>query len=175
MDCTTTLEKPISSIRGNRRVIGVHRRFQSLFLAAATLLTLPALAEVTITDAWVRGTVAAQTATGAFMKIRSTEAAKIVGASSPAAKVVEVHEMSMKGGTMEMRPVTALPLPAGKVVELKSGGYHVMLMQLEKPLAAGDTVPIAFTVEGADGKRTTVEAKAKVRPLGARDEPAHKH
>jgi len=88
---------------------------------------------------------------------------------------VEIHEMAMKGTTMEMRAVPALDLPAGKMVELKSGGYHVMLMGLAKPLAKGDTVPIIFTIEGAGGKRTIIEVKAEVRPLGATAEPAHKH
>ena len=61
----------------------------------------------------------------------------------------------------------ALELPAGKTVELKSGGYHVMLMELAKPLAKGDTVPITFTVEGKDGKRTTVEVKARGAAAGS--------
>ncbi len=138
---------------------------QALCVAAATVLALPALAEVTVTDAWVRGTVPAQRATGAFMKIKSSEDAKIVAAASPAAKTVEIHEMLMKGGTMEMRALPALALPAGEMVELKSGGYHVMLMDLAKPLIKGDTVPITFTVEGKDRKRTTVQVKAEVRPL----------
>ncbi|QJR09213.1 hypothetical protein DSM104443_00250 [Usitatibacter rugosus] len=137
----------------------------TLFLATL-LMAAAAHAEVTITDAWVRGTVPAQTATGAYMKIKSTEDAKIVAASSPAAKMVEIHEMAMANGTMEMKSVEALPLPAGKAVELKSGGYHVMMMGLVKPLKAGDKVPITFTVVGKDGKKTTVEVKADVRPLG---------
>lgn len=137
------------------------------FLAiAATMVAFNATAEVTVTDAWVRGTVAAQTSTGAFMKIKSTEDAKIVSASSPAAKIVEIHEMAMANGVMEMKAMSALPLPAGKAVELKSGGYHVMMMELAKPLKAGDKVPITFTVEGKDGKKTMVEVKADVRPLG---------
>ena len=137
----------------------------ALFLATL-LLASAAQAEVTITDAWVRGTVPAQTSTGAYMKIKSTEDAKIVAASSPAAKMVEIHEMAMANGTMEMKSVEALALPAGKSVELKSGGYHVMMMGLAKPLKAGDKVPITFTVEGKGGKKTTVEVKADVRPLG---------
>lgn len=137
----------------------------ALFLASFLVAGM-ARAEVTITDAWVRGTVPAQTSTGAYMKIKSTEDAKIVAASSPAAKIVEIHEMAMANGVMEMKAMGALPLPAGKPVELKSGGYHVMMMELAKPLKAGDKVPITFTVEGKDGKKTAVEVKADVRPLG---------
>jgi copper(I)-binding protein len=111
------------------------------------------------------------------MKVKSTEDAKIVAAASPAAKTVEIHEMGMKAGVMEMRALPALALPAGKVVELESGGYHVMLMGLTRALKAGETVPIIFTVEDARGKRTMVEARAAVRPLGARDaaDAPHKH
>jgi copper(I)-binding protein len=138
------------------------------------LAGMPALAEVTITNAWVRGTVPAQTSTGAYMKLKSTEDVKVVAASSPAAKVVEIHEMSMSGTTMEMRAVPALPLPAGKVVEMKSGGYHVMLMGLAKPLGKDDVVPITFTVEDKGGKRTTVEVKAMVVPIVAKTESIQK-
>jgi copper(I)-binding protein len=169
----------IGLIGGHRRKIGGDRRFQAwrsqaLVLAAATVLASPVLADVTITDAWVRGTVPGQTSTGAYMKMKSTEDVKVVAASSPVAKAVEIHEMAMKGTTMEMRAVPALPLPAGKTVELKSGGYHVMLMGLSKPLGKGDVVPIAFTVEGAGGKRTTVEVKALVAPLVMKSEPLQK-
>ena len=147
---------------------------RNLLIAAATLLAFPAGAEVTITNAWVRGTVPAQQATGAYMKFKSTEDVKVVAASSPAAKVVEIHEMSMNGTTMEMRAVPALPLPAGKLVEMKAGGYHVMLMGLAKPLGKDDVVPITFTVEGAGGKRTTVEVKAIVVPIVAKTESIQK-
>lgn len=136
-----------------------------LAIALVAFVGGTALAEITVKDAWVRGTVPAQTATGAFMKLYSTEEAKIVAASSPAAKVVEIHEMAMKGGTMQMRALAVLPLPAKKVVELKSGGYHLMLMELAKPLSKGDTVPITFTIEDAAGKRTQLEVRAEVRPL----------
>lgn len=124
-------------------------------------------AEVTATEAWVRGTVPAQKATGAYMKLKSSEDAKLVGAASPAAKVVEVHEMAMKGNVMEMRAIDALALPAGATVELKPGGYHVMLIDLVKPLAAGEKVPVTLTVVGKDGKKSLVEVKAEVRAAGA--------
>lgn len=139
---------------------------------AATLISLPAMAEVTVTDAWVRGTVPAQKATGAFMKLKSSDEAKLVAAASPAAKIVEVHEMSMKDNVMQMRAVDAIALPAGKTVELKPGGYHVMFIDLVKPLEKGATVPITLTLVGKDGKKFTQEVKAEVRsPSGEQ----HKH
>jgi hypothetical protein len=83
------------------------------------------------------------------------------------AGIVEIHEMAMEGNVMKMRALPAgLDLPAGKSVELKPGGYHVMLMDLKKELKAGDTVPVTLVIEGADKKRETVEIKAPVRALG---------
>ena len=140
-------------------------------LLAATLLcataAAPALAQTTTKDVWVRGTVASQKATGAFMQITSTQGGKLVSAASPLAGVVEIHEMKMEGNVMKMAAVAGLDLPAGKTVELKPGGYHVMLMDLKQPLKAGDTVPLTLTVEGKDGKKETLELKAPVRALGA--------
>ena len=131
-------------------------------------LALAAQAEVTAKDAWVRGTVPAQTTTGAFVTLTSTTDAKVVGAASPAAKTAEIHESMTHGGVNHMHAVEAVALPAGKAVQLKPGGHHVMLMGLARPLAPGDTVPITFTIEEKGGKRTQLEVKAEVRPLGAR-------
>ena len=139
---------------------------KALWLAAWAIAAAPAWAEVTVTEAWVRGTVATQKATGAFMKIRSSEDAKLVGAASPSATIVEVHEMAMKDNVMTMRAVDELALPAGKAVELKPGGYHVMLIDLVKPLAAGEKVPVTLSIVGKDGKKSTVEVKAEVRAMG---------
>jgi copper(I)-binding protein len=50
-------------------------------------------------------------------------------------------------------------------VDLKPGGYHVMLMELTQPLKEGESVPVTLTIEDKAGKKTTVEVKAAVRPL----------
>jgi copper(I)-binding protein len=123
-------------------------------------------AEVKAEGAWVRGTVPAQKTTGAFVTLASSEDAKVVAVKSPAAKAVEIHSSAMKDGVMHMNAIGALALPAGKRVELKPGGHHVMLMGLSRPLSAGDIVALVFTIEDSKGKRTTLEVKAPVRPLG---------
>jgi copper(I)-binding protein len=140
------------------------------FLVAAALATasLAAQAEVTAKDAWVRGTVPAQKSTGAFVTLTSTEDAKLVAAASPAAKQVEIHMSMRSGDVMHMHAVDAVELPAGQAVELKPGGYHVMLMGLTRPIKVGDKVPLVFTVQDRRGKRSTVEVQAAVRPLGSR-------
>lgn len=140
-----------------------------LLIAAALLATtLAAQAQgpVKVEDAWVRATVAPQKATGAFMQLTASKTAKVVAASSPLAAQVEIHEMKMEDGVMKMRAVEALPLPAGQAVQLKPGSYHVMLMGLQRPIKAGETVPLTLTIEGEGGQRSSVEIKAEVR--GAR-------
>jgi periplasmic copper chaperone A len=140
-------------------------------LVAATLLALlsalPAAAQVAVTDAWVRGTVPGQKATGAFMQLTSLSDMTLVGAASPAAKVVEIHEMKQEGGMMKMNAVNRVALPANKTVELKPGGYHIMMMELTQPLREGDTVPLTLTFEDKAGKKQMVEVKAPVRALTA--------
>jgi copper(I)-binding protein len=132
------------------------------------VVTTPwASAQTTVKDAWVRGTVEQQKSTGAFMQITSAQGGKLVGVQSPVAGVVEIHEMSMQGNVMNMHAIPDLALPAGKSVELKPGGYHVMLMDLKQTMKAGEVVSLTLVVEGKDGKRETIEVKAPVRALGA--------
>ena len=131
-----------------------------------------AFAQVKVADPWVRGTVASQTATGAFMTLTAGDGARLVEARSSVAGVVEVHEMAMVDNVMKMRAVPGLDLPAGKPVELKPGGYHVMLMELKKPLQAGESVPITLVIETRDNKRQTIEVNAPVRALA---DTRHKH
>jgi copper(I)-binding protein len=135
----------------------------ALFLAATLLASAAAHAQVTVDKPWVRTTVAQQTTTGAFMTITSAQGGKLVSATSPVAASVEVHEMKMDGDVMKMRPVDALPLPAGKPVELKAGAYHMMLMGLKAPVKFGEVVPIKLVIEDVKGKRQTVDVKATAK------------
>jgi copper(I)-binding protein len=131
---------------------------------------------VKIEGAWVRGTVAQQKASGAFMRLTPSQDTRLVSASSPLAGVVEVHEMAMDKDVMRMRAVPALALAAGKTTEFKPGGYHVMLMDLKQPLKAGDTVPLTLVFEDAGKVRTSQTIQAPVRALGASaDKPAMDH
>ncbi len=137
------------------------------------LSSASALAQTAAVDPWVRGTVAQQKATGAFVQLTSKQGGRLVSASSPAAGLVEIHEMAMDGDVMKMRAVSGLDLPAGKAVALKPGGFHIMLFDLKRALKAGDTVPLTLVIEGADKQRETLEIKARVRALGAAAEPKH--
>ena len=129
-------------------------------------VAIPSFAEVTATDAWVRGTVPAQTSTGAFMTLTSTDRARVVRVTSPVAKEVEIHSSEMHGGVMHMHAVDGLVLAPGKRFELKPGGHHIMLTGLARALGPGESVPLTLHIEGAKGARQTLEVKAEVRALG---------
>lgn len=137
--------------------------------------TTPAYADVKIEEPWVRATVAQQRATGAFMRLTAAQDARLVSAQSPVAGKVEIHEMLVEKDVMKMRHVTSVELPAGKPVELKPGGHHIMLLDLKRPLSAGETVPLSLVVEGKDGKRETLELAAPVRPLHSMSGGDHGH
>lgn len=137
-----------------------------MLLASAlfAVSTLASAADLKVDGAWVRGTVPAQKATGAFMTLTSKQDAALVGAATPLAEKVEVHEMKMQGDVMKMNAIPRLALPAGEPVALKPGGYHIMLFGLRQPLKAGDRLPLELTIEEG-GKRETVKVDAEIRPL----------
>ncbi|QQQ01582.1 copper chaperone PCu(A)C [Lysobacter enzymogenes] len=122
-------------------------------------------AQVAIDAPWVRATVPRQPATGAFMRLTAARDLRLVGARSPAAEHVEVHEMAMQGQMMRMRQVASLDLPKGRAVALAPGGYHLMLIGLQRPLRAGEKVALTLLFEDADGKRSEQQVHAEVRPL----------
>jgi copper(I)-binding protein len=146
---------------------------KNMLFVTAMLASSAAFAQTAVTDAWVRGTVAGQKATGAFMQIRSATGGALVSASSPVAGIVEIHEMAMDNNVMRMRAIPKLDLPANRPVDLKPGGYHVMLMDLKQPLAKGEAVPITLTVRSADGKTEKIEVRAEVRDLTAQPASGH--
>ena len=153
-------------------------------LTATLLLASSALhaQNVEVSNAWVRSTVQGQKGTGAFMNITAKDGAKLVGVSSPVAGVAEVHEMKMEGDIMKMRALPVLDLPAGQTVQLKPGGYHLMLMDLKQPLSKGSTVPLTLRLQDAQGIETRLEVSVPVNTAppaamagNAADHSAHKH
>ena len=156
-----------------------------IFLKSASLAVITTVASlafaqtpsvnVEVKDAWVRSTVHGQKGTGAFMKITAKDGAKLVGVSSPVAGVGEVHEMKMEGDVMKMRALPSLDLPAGKVVELKSGGYHVMLMDLKQPLTKDSKVPLTLLFKDAKGVDSKLELTVPVGTAAPGAPASHKH
>lgn len=148
------------------------RLLPCLWLVAASLAQAQPQPAVQVEGAWARTSVPGQKATGAFMKLTAREATQLVAVTSPAAAVAQVHEMKLEGDIMRMRPVPALDLPAGQPVELKPGGYHVMLMDLKAPLVRDSTVPLTLTFRNARGVESRLELQV---PVGVVAPPAHKH
>ena len=146
-----------------------NRVLVSVALWAAALSTQAFAQNVDVKDAWARATVQGQMATGAYMILTAKEGTRLVGASSSVAGVTEVHEMTMDNGVMKMRAIPGLDLPAGKAVELKPGGYHVMLMDLKTPLQKDTTIPLTLVFKDAKGVETKTELKVPVNataPVG---------
>ena len=151
-------------------------KLKVLMLAAIGALSMQAAwaANISVSDAWARATMPGQKVSGAYMQIQSDVDARLISASSPAVPRVEVHEMKMDGDVMRMREVQAIDLPKGKTVSLEPGGYHIMLMNLSKPIAAGEVIPLTLVVESG-GKRQTVEVRAEARAPGSSPMPNPMH
>ncbi len=110
------------------------------------------LGDLAVTAPSIRAMVPGASVAGGFMTIanRGKEADRLVSVATPGVKRVEIHEMKMDGEVMKMRKLDdGLPLPAGQTVQLKSGGYHLMFIQPEKPYRQGDSVPVTLTFQKA--------------------------
>lgn len=130
--------------------------------------------DITISGAWTRTTAPGQESAAMQFSITSKKEALLVAISSPVAGDVEMHSMTHDNGVMKMHAIESLPLPAGKAVDLGASGNHIMLLNLKKPLKAGESVPFTVTVQFADKQKVTVKAKAEVKSLTAsHDEHSH--
>jgi periplasmic copper chaperone A len=152
-----------------------------IMLASAAFSQNMGAADVVVKDAWVRTSVPGQQATGAFMTLTAKNGLKLVSIASPAAGVAEVHEMKMEGDIMRMRAVAGgLDLPAGKTVELKPGGYHLMLMDLKAALVKDSAIALTLVFKDAKGAESKLELKVPVATKPPSGKPAmdmnqHKH
>jgi copper(I)-binding protein len=126
--------------------------------------------DLEIEKPWARATPPGAAVGGGYLVIRNKGAAadRLVGVSSPASARVEIHEMAMEKDVMRMREVKGVDVPAKKSVELKPGGYHLMLIELKAPLKPGDKVPVTLRFE----KAGEVKAELAVEAMGG---PAIKH
>ncbi len=122
---------------------------------------------------WVRTSIAGSTVSAAYMQIKSAEPLKLVKVESPVAGLVEIHSMAVKNGVMEMRAVDAVEIVANKTTELKPGGYHIMLMKLNKTITVGDKVPLTLTFENKEKKAIKVMVEAPAQQNEAHVHHAH--
>lgn len=124
----------------------------------------PSTGGIEISGAWVRATTTAQdsTMTGAFLEVsNSTETpARLVGARSPVAKMVQIHTMVMRDGKMVMQELAGgLEIKAGSHAHLRPSGDHVMLMGLTAPLAPGDEIPLTLMFDNGTEQTLSVPVK----------------
>lgn len=152
----------------------------ALFLA---LLATGASAEdykvgnLQISQPWTRATPKGAAVAGGYLKITNTGTTpdRLLGGATDVAKRFEVHEMSMDGGVMKMRELSSgLEIAPGATVELKPGGYHIMMMNLSKPLAKGERVKASLNFEKA-GKADVEFAVEAVGASAGGSEMKHNH
>lgn len=166
---------PRVRVRGTRAA-ALGRHCACLVIIAALLwgLACPVVAQtasyklgdIVIQAPWARATPAGAKVGGAYLKITNTggQPDRLVGGSLTGAREVEVHEMSMSNNVMKMRHLKdGLEIKAGQTVELKPGGYHLMLTGLGDGLKQGQKVKGSLTFE----KAGTVEIEFTVAPIGA--------
>ena len=136
------------------------------FCAAAGVYAADAkIGNISIDDIWARSGQPGQVS-AAYMEVKNKGAAdKIVAANCDCAKATELHDVKMLDGAMKMVPVTAMEIPANGELKLKPGAYHIMLIGLNRPLVAGDMLPIKLKFEKAG--EVTVQAKVKDKGLPA--------
>jgi copper(I)-binding protein len=133
--------------------------------SAPTREATPGAGPASIEAPWVRATVAKQRSTGAFLRLTARERVKLVGVESPVADIVELHEMALVDNVMRMRAVDSIPLEPGQSLELRPGGYHVMLIDLRQQVKVGDPVPLTLVFEDDKGRRITQAVTAAARSL----------
>ncbi|OOE51315.1 copper chaperone PCu(A)C [Salinivibrio kushneri] len=151
------------------------------FIAAIAFMVAPlvhAHGEFFIHDAYARATAPGAPNSAAFMVLdnQSKVLKRVVSASTPAAKRVELHEHAMVDGMMEMRQIAQILVPEGEQVTLKPGGLHVMLFDLTQPLKVGEH--ISLTLNTADGHSLTKQIPVKSVMDGMQhhsDEGNHHH
>ena len=157
-------------------------RFARAAIVAAILVVTPAFAHngvvhlgaINISLPFTRATLPNAPVGGGFFTIENEgpEADRLISASSPAADVVQIHEMAMEGDVMKMRPLSeGLELPAGQTVVLSPGGFHLMFMGLKQAFVEGQTVPVTLVFE----KAGTVELALPVLDAAADAAPAGEH
>jgi len=118
---------------------------------AALAFTAPAIAQsIDIYDPYARSATPMAKTGAVFMMIHNTgnSADRLIGVTTPAAKMAQLHTHRDQGGVMKMVHVEeGFAVPAGETVFLERGGKHVMLMGLSEPFEQGKTIPLTLVFE----------------------------
>jgi len=119
--------------------------------------------QVVIKGAWLQQGPPSQKMTAAYMLIENHGANEIelLSAHTEIANVVELHQMRLEDGMMRMRRVDSIRIPAGASVELKPGGYHLMVIGLKKEIKDGEVVPFVLQFSAQITKTINVPVKRR--------------
>ena len=140
-----------------------HFMFRTLVFAATLLATHVLVGsgahghditsgDIKISHPWARASLAAKVRNGAtYMTVHNlgTRSDRLLGVTTHIADRAELHAHEMKGNVMKMRPLDAIDVPAGGMIELKPGGLHIMLFGLKTPLRKGLSFPMRLKFEAA--------------------------
>lgn len=148
----------------------------ALCAAVATPLAAAAarVGAITISVPWARETAPGQANGGGFLTIANTGKTddRLLGASSPVAREVQLHSMEMDGSVMRMRQVTGgIAVPARQTIMLKPGSFHLMFIGLKQPLKRGEAVPVTLRFERAG----TIKVRLAVQSVGAMEAGHGRH
>lgn len=143
------------------------------FFAVPAAATDVILGNLAIEHSYARPTPPGARTGAAYLTIHNRGSApdRLLRVTSAAAASVEIHSMTMEGNLMKMRPVAGIDLPAKRSVALGSGGFHVMLIDLRKPLVIGDSIPLTLQFE----RSGRVDVVANVEGAGAAGTANHGH
>ena len=134
------------------------------------------LGAIDIDHPFARATAAGQPTGGGYLKLVNGGADdRLLAATAGVSARVELHLMSMEGEVMRMRQVDAIALPAGKTVDLKPGGLHIMFIGLKAPLKAGDKFPMTLRFEKAGEVEVMVNVEAPAAAGAASAASGHQH
>ena len=121
-----------------------------------------------VSSAWARATPPGAQVGAVYLRIDGAAAPdRLLGGSSPRARSVGLHEVEVVSGVSRMRPRDGLDIPAGARVELAPQGLHLMLVGLETPLRAGETVPLTLRFERAGEVTIRIEVRATTAGNGS--------
>ena len=143
------------------------------FLVAATRAWA---GDVGVDGAWARASAGVNGIGAVFLTIHNAgkSSDKVVAASSPVAKTVELHTHTEINGVMTMRKVDSIDVEAGQTVELKPGGLHIMLLSLQAPLKEGDVFPVTLSFEKSEPVTVTARVGG-VSDMGGHSMEHHHH
>jgi hypothetical protein len=133
--------------------------------------------DISVDHAWARASAGNNGAGAVFLTLQnnSKDADNVLSASTPVAKVAELHTHSDMNGVMTMRKVESISINGGQTIELKPGGLHIMLFSMQKQLQEGDDFPVTLTFEKSPPVTVTVKVAGVASMSGHNHMEEHHH